>query len=116
VGWTWEDRIDRVDLSQQAMLSWEGRPGRASSTHNRSGSGPSEVFAADGEAIKENCEVRTRRGGAVMRIGCVGVERARLHPAPHFRRPNLSPASRKRSEPQRRGPASGRAEKGRGKK
>lgn len=49
---SWEDRIDRVDLSQQAMLSWEGRPDRTSATHNRSGSGPSEVSAADGEAIK----------------------------------------------------------------
>lgn len=42
---------------------------------------------------------RARRGGAVLRIGCAGVERARLHPAaPHFRRPNLSPASRFQKE------------------
>lgn len=30
---SWADRIDRVDLSQQAMLSWEGRPDRTSATH-----------------------------------------------------------------------------------
>lgn len=113
---SWEDRIDRVDLSQQAMLSWEGRPDRTSATHNRSGSGPSGVSAADGEAIKrETCEVRGRDGAALscgQWIGCAGVERARLHPSSTSLQASESESSFKVPEgsgqnPRRRGPASG---------
>lgn len=95
-----QDRSGGLVAAGDAVVGGKTRPD-LSNTHNRSGSGPSEVSAADGEAIKrETCEVRGRDGAA---LSCGLAARAWsgrdcTQAAPHFRRPNLSPASRFQKE------------------
>lgn len=111
-----QDRSGGLVAAGDAVVGGKTRPD-LSNTHNRSGSGPSEVSAADGEAIKrETCEVRGRDGAA---LSCGLAARAWsgrdcTQAAPHFRRPNLSPASEGSGQnPRRRGAGVGLRMEGR---
>lgn len=111
-----QDRSGGLVAAGDAVVGGKTRPD-LSNTHNRSGSRPSEVSAADGEAIKrETCEVRGRDGAA---LSCGLAARAWsgrdcTQAAPHFRRPNLSPASEGSGQnPRRRGAGVGLRMEGR---